>query len=323
MSKYILKRLLWLIPVAMGVCVFIFSIMYFVPGDPAYIILGQGATPAELELKRIELGLNDPFIIRLFNYMKDVFLHFDFGRSYATGIPITTELINRLPKSMIIGLSAMAIALIVGIPLGVNAAVHQNGWGDRISMAVALFGISIPEFWLALMMVIAFSLHLGILPASGIESWTGYIMPAIAMSMSGMAGIARQSRSSMLEVIRSDYITTARAKGVSEHDVIYKHALPNAMIPIITIAGTRLANIFGGSVVIESVFSIPGVGTYLITAVNNRDYPVVEGSVILLAVIFSIVMVIVDLVYAFVDPRIKAQYVGGHSKKRRVTANVR
>jgi peptide/nickel transport system permease protein len=314
MGNYILKRCLWLIPIILGVCIFIFTVMYFVPGDPAQLILGPGATSAELEVKRAELGLNDPYITRLLRYMGDVFLRFDFGRSYMTKIKLSDELVNRLPKTFLVGFVSIAISLAVGIPLGIKAAVNQNGWADRICMLIAILGISVPEFWLALMLVLLFALKMGILPASGIVRWTGYLLPWLALSFGGLAALARQSRSSMLEVIRSDYITTARAKGVAERDVIYKHALPNALIPVVAIVGSRLAGIFGGSVVIETVFSIPGIGTYLVTAINNRDYPVVQGCVIFLAVTFSAVMLLVDLVYAFLDPKIKAQYVsrGGH-----------
>ncbi|MFP3090305.1 ABC transporter permease [Treponema sp. TIM-1] len=317
MGRYILKRCLWLIPIILGVCVFIFTIMYFVPGDPAQLILGPGAAEAELAVKRAELGLNDPYLTRLLRYMRDVFLRFDFGRSYLTGIKITDEIINRIPKTFLVGFVSIALSLLVGIPLGIKAAVNQNGWADRICMLIAILGISVPEFWLALMLVILFALKLGILPASGIVQWTGYILPWLALSFGGLAALARQSRSSMLEVIRSDYITTARAKGVSEHDVIYKHALPNALIPVVAIAGSRLAGIFGGSVVIETVFSIPGLGTYLVNAISNRDYPVVQGCVLFLAITFSAVMLLVDLIYAFVDPKIKAQYMSQSGRRHR------
>ena len=310
MLKYVIKRLLWLIPVILGVCIFIFAIMYFVPGDPASIILGPSASASELAAKRAELGLDQPFIIRLLTYMKNVFLHFDFGTSYTTGNAITSELLVRMPKTLILGSVSIVLALIMGVPLGITAAVHQNGLADRICMIIAMIGISLPDFWLALMMVLLFALKLGWLPPTGVTSWTGYIMPCLALAFAGMAGLARQARSSMLEVIRSDYITTARAKGVSKHDVIYKHALPNALIPIVAIAGSRLAGIFGGSVVIETVFSIPGLGSYMVNAITNRDYPVIEGSVLLIAIVFSVVMVLVDLVYAYLDPRIKAQYEG-------------
>jgi len=315
MKKYILKRLLWMIPVILGVTIAIFTIMYFVPGDPAVIILGAEATEAELQSKREALGLNRPFLIQLGSYMKNVFLHFDFGTSYITNNSITKELLARLPRTALVGFVSMLLMLIVGIPLGITAAVHQNGIGDRLCMIIALAGVSVPSFWLGLLLVITFALNLGILPASGIGGFQYYILPCVASAFGGIAGLARQSRSSMLEVIRSDYVVTARAKGLSERSVIYGHALPNALIPIITVAGSHLAHIFGGSVVIENVFSIPGIGSYMVTAVNNRDYTVVTGSVIFLAVVFSLVMLLVDIVYAFVDPRIKAQYING--KKRR------
>ena len=309
------KRLLWVIPVILSVAVVIFSIMYFVPGDPATIILGNDATEEELFVKREQLGLNDPYIVQLGNYLSRVFLHFDFGTSYKTGQPIVAELIDRLPRTILIGFTAMMITLVIGIPLGITAAVHQNGWADRLCMVVALGGVSIPEFWLALMMVMFFSLRLGWLPAYGIDSWKNYVMPILSGAAGGMAGLARQSRSSMLEVIRSDYITTARAKGVLERDVIYKHALPNALLPIITVAGMHLSHIFGGSVVVENVFSIPGIGSYMILGINNRDYPVVEACVLMLAVVFCLIVVLIDIAYGLADPRIKAQYVGTKKKK--------
>lgn len=311
MTKYIVKRLLWMIPVVLGVTIVIFSIMHFVPGDPAVIILGTEATEAELEAKREQLGLAQPFMIQLGSYMKNVFLRFDFGNSYITNNSITKELLSRLPRTAFVGFVSMILMLIIGIPLGITAAVHQNGLGDRICMIIALIGVSVPSFWLGLLLVITFALKLGWLPASGIGGLQYYILPCIASAFGGIASLARQSRSSMLEVIRSDYVVTARAKGLSERKVIYGHALPNALIPIITVAGSHLAHIFGGSVVIENVFSIPGIGSYMVQAVNNRDYTVVTGSVIFLAVVFSLVMLLVDVVYAFVDPRIKAQYTSG------------
>lgn len=318
MAKYIAKRLLWMIPVVLGVTIVIFSIMHFVPGDPAVIILGTEATEAELAAKREQLGLTQPFLVQLFSYMKNVFLHFDFGNSYITNNSITTELLARLPRTALVGFISMILMLAIGIPLGITAAVHQNGFGDRLCMIIALIGVSVPSFWLGLLLVIAFSLKLGWLPASGIGGFEFYILPCIASAFGGIASLARQSRSSMLEVIRSDYVVTARAKGLSESSVIYRHALPNALIPIITVAGSHLAHIFGGSVVIENVFSIPGIGSYMVTAVNNRDYTVVTGCVIFLAVTFSLVMLLVDVVYAFVDPRIKAQYTSGKKRRKEI-----
>lgn len=310
MGRYILKRLLAMIPVVLGVTVLIFTLMFVVPGDPAELILGAGASRDDIETLRDSMGLNDPYIVQLGRYMKNVFLKFDFGNSYYTGKSVSAELLIRMPKTILLGFSSMILTLAVGIPLGIIAAVKQNSIGDHISMVIALLGVSMPAFWIGLLLVILFSVKLGWLPPFGVENWTGYILPCIASAFGGIAGLARQSRSSMLEVIRADYNTTARAKGVTEREVIFKQALPNAMLPIITIAGSQLSHIFGGSVVIETVFSIPGVGTYMVSAINQRDYPIIEGSVIILAVIFTLVMLLVDLSYAFVDPRIRAKFAG-------------
>lgn len=313
MIFYILKRLLWMVPVVLGVTVLVFTLMYFVPGDPAQMMLPDDATEVEIEQMREYLGLNRPYIFRLFTYIENAFLRGDFGNSYYYKLPVMPALFDRLPRTVLLTVMCITLSLLLGIPLGVTAAVHQNGPLDTSCMILALIGVSMPSFWLALMLVLLFSVNLGWLPATGYESFSNYILPALAGSMGGIASQARQTRSAMLEVIRSDYITTARAKGVAERKVIYRHALPNALIPIITIAGSSFGHMLGGSLIIETIFSIPGVGTYLITGVNNRDYPVIQGGVIFLAIVFSIMMLIVDLVYAFVDPRIKAQY----ERKRR------
>lgn len=317
MGKYILKRLLLMIPVVLFVAILIFTIMEFVPGDPAQIILGSTATENDVLALREELGLNRPYPVRLGEFLYNTFIKFDFGTSYMTGMPVTQEIMARLPRTLILGLLAIAVALGVGIPLGVIAAVHQNGVGDQISMIIALLGVSIPNFWLALLLVMLFALKLGWLPPGGIEGWESYVLPCMSMCVGGIAMQARQSRSSMLEVIRADYVVTARAKGLSNREVILRHALPNALNPIITLAGSNLAIIFGGSVVIENVFSFPGIGQYMVTAINQRDYPIVMGCVVLLAVVFSVVMLLVDLAYGFVDPRIQARYSSG--KKRRTS----
>ncbi len=315
MGRYIAKRLLYMIPVIFGVALLVFTIMYFVPGDPAAVILGGSATQTELDALRENMGLNQPFLVQLATYLKKLFLHFDFGNSYITSLSISRELLSRFPRTFVIALSCMVLSILIGIPLGVNAAVHQNGFGDRISMFVALFGVSMPGFWIGLLLVLLFSLRLGWLPPSGIGGFKFYILPCIANSMGGIATLARQTRSSMLEVIRSDYIVTARSKGLNERNVIYRHALPNALIPVITVVGQSFGRMLGGTLVIETVFSIPGIGAYMITGVNNRDYAAVEGSIIFVAVMFSIVMLLVDLVYALVDPRIKAQYMGTRRRK--------
>lgn len=314
MWRYILKRLLWMIPVLLGVTWLIFTLLYFVPGDPAYTILGPTATEGDLQAMRETLGLTDGYFTRLFRYLGDVILRFDFGKSYVGGTSVTAEIMSRLPNTLILCLGCMLLSVIVGIPLGINAAVHQGGLWDSGSMLIALAGVSMPPFWVGLLLVLVFSLRLGWLPSVGYAGITYFILPWISNSFQGLALQARQTRSGMLEVLSSDYITTARAKGMSKRQVIFGHALPNALIPVITVAGTSLGNMLGGTVVIESLFAIPGVGSYMITGVNGRDYPVVMASVIILALLFAIIMLLVDLLYAAVDPRIKAQY----SAKRRV-----
>ena len=315
MWKYIVKRLLWMIPVLLGISIVIFTIMYFCPGDPASAILGNGATPAAIAEKRAEMGLDEPYLVRLGNYLSQVFLHFDLGTSYFQNQPVMSGILYRLPYTFAIAAISMLLQILIGTPLGITAAVHQNGIADRICMIVALGGVSIPGFWLAMMLV--FSVQLGWLPPYGVGGIEYLILPCIANAFAGIASQARQTRSSMLEVIRSDYIVTARAKGLSEREILYKHALPNALIPIITVVGNGMGMMLGGTVVIESVFSIPGIGMYTTQAINNRDYPIVMGGVLFLGAVFSLIMLLVDVIYAFVDPRIKAQYEGQQSIFRR------
>lgn len=321
MVRYVMKRILQFIPVVLFVAFLIFTILYFVPGDPARSVAGEMATEEQLAMVREQLGLNKPYIVRLGIFMRDTFLHLDFGTSYITGVKISDELFRRLPRTLILGLSSWLIGVVIGIPLGVTAGVNQNKFSDRICMFLALIGVSMPQFWLGLLLVLLFSVRLGWLPSSGLDTPWHYVLPAIAGAFNGLASNARQARSAMLEVIRSDYITTARAKGISRNKVIYKHALPNALFPIITTSSVGLAHICGGSVVIEAVFGIPGVGMYLKTAVGARDYPVVQACVVILAVIFAAIMLAVDILYAFIDPKIKARYAGTAKRKAGVSAD--
>jgi peptide/nickel transport system permease protein len=308
MIKYIIKRILLMIPVLFCVAVIIFSIMYFVPGDPAQAILGSGASQEALAIKREELGLNEPFLTQLGNYLYNIIFKFDFGNSYQTNTPVVTEILTRFPRTLTFAICCMIITVIVGIPLGVSAAVHRGGWIDRLCTFIALLGVSLPDFWVGLMLALIFGIKLGILPAYGIGGISHYILPAIAGSLGGVAMMTRQTRSSMLEVIHSDYVTTARAKGLGERVVLYKHALPNALIPLIMVLGGQFGQCLGGAIIIESVFSIPGLGTYLTAAVSARNYPAIRGCVLFLAFAFGMVMLLVDVIFAFVDPRIKAQY---------------
>ncbi len=308
MTKYVLKRILWLIPVALGVAILIFTILYFTPGDPAVMILGSSATLEDRLTLRTQMGLQDPYFIQLFRFLKQTFLDFNLGTSYFTNKPVMEEIITRFPNTFILAFGSMLFSCISGIPLGIAAAVNQNKLGDRLSMLIALVGISMPAFWVGLLLVLVFSLNLGWLPPSGVGDWTHFMLPIFATSLGGIATLARLVRSSMLDVIRADYVTTARAKGVTKNKSVWLHALPNALIPVITQVGTSFGKTLGGTIVIETVFGIPGIGNYMLTAVNNRDYPIVQGCVVFLALAFSVVVLLVDIIYAYVDPRIKAQY---------------
>ncbi len=321
MIRYIGKRLLWMIPVMLGIAILIFTIMYICPGDPAASILGPSATGVEIAAKREEMGLNDPYIVRLGRYLYDTFIKFDLGNSYKYGTSVFEGLADRMQYTLVVALLCMALQIFVGTPLGIMAATHHNGVSDRVSMFLALVGVSIPAFWLALMMVLLFSVNLGWLPVQGVDQGLKcYILPCIANSFAGIATQARHTRSSMLEVIRSDYIVTAKAKGLSERTILFRHALPNALIPIITIIGNGMGMMLGGTVIIENVFAIPGVGRYMTDAISARDYPVVMGGVLILGLIFSLIMLLVDIVYAFVDPRIKAQYEGKRKQRKSAAA---
>ena len=296
--------------VVLGVGILIFTIMYFTPGDPAQIILGSSATEEQLATLRAKLGLDKSFIQQLGLFLYNTFIKFDLGTSYISGRAITEEIMYRMPYTLLLAVLVIILSTIIGVPLGIVAAVHQDHWQDTAAIAFSLLGVSIPGFWLALMLVLAFSVKLGWLPAYGIGGFQYYILPTVSTALAGVAINARQTRSAMLDVIRADYVTTAKAKGVNEHDVIYKHALPNALIPIITVIGGSFAGSLGGTVIAESIFTIPGIGLYLTDAIAKRDYPAIRGSVVILAIFFSLIMLLVDLIYAFVDPRIKAQYSG-------------
>jgi len=308
MIHYVIRRLLLTILVIVCAAFIIFTIMFFIPGDPAEILMGIGSTPAEVEKKRAELGLDQPYIVQLGRFMYDSFLRFDLGTSWFRGVSVMSGLLGRFPRTFMLGILTVIVVIAGGVPLGVNAAIHRGGWQDRLLMTSSMFFISIPEFWLALMLIIVFSLKLNLLPSFGIESWLCYVLPVVSGSFGGICNVARQTRSSVLEVVSSDYITTARAKGMKEHAVIYKHMLPNALIPVITIAGNYLTRCVGGTIVLEKIFSFPGLGLYMTDAISQRDYPIIRGGVVLMAAFTAILMLIIDLAYAYADPRIKAQY---------------
>lgn len=320
MIRYIIKRIITIIPVVLAVAIAVFTVMYFCPGDPAEIILGATASAQDLFEFREKLGLNDPFFVQLGTFMYEMFLRFDLGEAYLTGVPVVTELAQRFPVTLVLAFSAIILELVVGIPLGMIAAVHRGKWLDNLCMVLALIGVSVPSFWFGLQLLLIFAQKLHVLPAYGIEHWTGWILPIFVNSLRGIAQMARQARSSMLEVIRSDYIVTARAKGLSERTILFRYALPNALIPLIQTAGNSFGMSLGGTVVIENVFSLPGIGQYMVSAISGREYAIIRSTVVVLSIAFCLVMLLVDLCFAFVDPRIKAQYEGASKARRKKAA---
>lgn len=318
MWKYVLKRLGWMVITMLCVAVLIFTIMWFVPGDPAQIILGAGTSQADIDALREQMGLNRPFLVQLGEYMVDTFLKFDLGTSYVYHVPVIEEFMLRLPRTLGLGLMSILISSSIGIPMGVQAALHRNKWQDQGTLLMSMVFISIPQFWLALEMIVLFALKLDWLPVSGIGGIEYWVMPVIANSIGHIAMNARQTRSAVLETIRADFVTTARAKGLQEKKVIWKHMMPNALVPIINMLGQSFGAVVGGTVVIETVFAFPGIGTYMLTGIQGRDYPVIRSCVLILAVFAALIVLGTDLVYAYLDPRIKAQYVSlgnGKSKK--------
>lgn len=318
MLRFIAKRLLMLIPIMLGITLIVLIFITITPGDPVRLMGGDSLTEEEMEAIRVDLGLRDPFIVRYFNYLKDVFRG-DFGISYRTHRPVLDEMLLRFPYTLLLVSISMLLSLAVGIPLGIYAATHQYSWKDNATIFASLFCVSMPNFWFALLLVQFFAVKLRILPTAGVDNWKGWVLPVITMALAYIASIARQTRSNMLEVIRQDYITTARAKGVPEGKVRYRHALKNAIIPVIMIIGQTFGRALGGSLVFEVIFSIPGLGAYTLSALQNRDYPVIQSSVLILSVLFAIVLLIVDVLFALVDPRIRSQY--SSKKKKRSSSS--
>lgn len=308
MFTYIIKRIFSMIPVILGVILLIFLIMQMAPGNPAQLILGDNAPAEAVEELTEELGLNDPILFRYVKYVYDL-TRGDMGYSYITRRSVASEVSARIPATLKLMIVATIVSIIVAIPLGIFAAVKQNTIFDNVSMVISLLGISMPTFWLALMLVLLFSLKLGWFPVQGIDAgWKSYVLPATAIGFVNMAAIARTIRSSMLETIRQDYIRTAKSKGLSDRRVIIKHAFKNALIPTITVIGVQFGALMGGAILTETVFAWPGLGRLVVQSVNNRDTPMVLGCVVAFSVGFSIINLITDLIYGFVDPRIKSLY---------------
>ncbi len=306
MWKFVGKRILAIIPILLGATFIVFFIMSLAPSDITAMI-APDATDAEREELRDSLGLNDPLLVQYGRFVINL-CKGDLGTSFKSKSPVMEELAKRIPYTVMLAFAASLITIIIAIPLGMLAALKQNSLFDSISMAFCLVGVSMPAFWVGLLLMLLFSVKLGWLPLSGATSFKNLILPAMTQSVAGMAAIGRVTRSSMLEVIRQDYIRTARAKGILERTVIFRHAMKNAMLPTITASGLQVGNLLCGGVITETVFSWPGIGRYLVTSISWRDTPCVLGCVVFFVVAISLVNLLVDVLYGFVDPRIKAIY---------------
>ena len=309
MYIYIIKRLLAMIPVLLGVSFIVFFLLGLAPGDAVSVMLGSGADPvAEAKLMH-EFGLDRPLHIRYLDYIYNLFIKFDFGKSFRTRQPIVDEIVKRAPISLTISMSGIFFAALIGVPLGVLSAVKQYSLLDTGTVVTALMFSAVPVFWLAMLLTYFLSLKAGWLPSYGLASWKNYILPILSIVVIYSARIMRYSRSSMLEAIRQYYIRTARAKGATENTVIFVHALKNAFLPIITVIGSLIGALIGGAIVIENLFSIPGLGSVVVSGINTRDIPMVMGASIVIAAFYCTVLLLVDLFYAAIDPRIKARYL--------------
>lgn len=308
MGKFIVKRILFLIPTLLVIIFIVYFIMGLTPSSPGVLILGENASKEAIEQKNEELGYNDPFIIQYFRYVKNASLG-ELGKSWKTGRNVTEEIISRLPVTATLAAGSVLIGAIVGISLGIISAIKQYSLIDFTGTAFAMILASFPGFWIGMILIIVFSLMLGILPSYGATTIKHFVLPWITAACPFIASQLRMTRTSMLEVIRMDYIRTTRAKGQKESKVIMVHALRNALLPVVTLLGIEFGALLGGTVTIETVFSLPGVGSLIIEAIRMKDIPVVTGATIMLAIAFSIIMLIVDVLYVFIDPRIKSRYI--------------
>jgi len=296
-----------MIPIILGVTFVIFFITYLTPGDPAVLLLGEAAPPEAVEALREAMGLNDPFLQRYVTYVANL-LRGDLGISIVTRRGVLVEILDRFPTTLLLAFYGTILSMIIGIPLGILSATKQYTIYDSTATALGLTMVSIPNFWLGLMLIILFSVNLGWLPPSGVATPQAWILPIITIGTGSAAMVMRITRSSMLEVIRQDYIRTARAKGQKESVIIWKHALRNALIPVVTAIGLDFGMLLGGAVLTETIYSIPGIGRFMVDSIRTRDFPIIQGGVLFLAIVFSLVNLLVDILYAYIDPRIKSQY---------------
>lgn len=308
MTKYILKRLLILIPTLLGVSFIVFLLLYLSPGDAALAVAGPNATKEAVDAIRENLGLNEPFLVQYLNYLKNLIFHFDLGTSYHSGRSVSEALLRVFPTTIKLAGGALVIAIIFGITFGVIAALKKNTFIDSMITALGMVGLAMPIFWSGLLLIIVFSTKLKVFPASGFSSIKHMILPWLALGFQSSAVIMRMTRSAMLDVLDKDYIRTAYAKGLSKPKIIFVHALKNAMIPVITTIGLQAGGLLGGSILTETIFSIPGIGRLMVDSIKTRDYPIILGAIMLIAIVYSVISIIVDILYGFINPRIKAEY---------------
>lgn len=305
MLSQLARRLLLSLPTLAGVLVVVFLLLYVAPGDPVQAMVGERADPATIARLRAELRLDDPLPAQFLHYVSGV-LQGDLGRSYVTNRPIVSDIAERFPRTLLLATAAMLLATISGVTIGVLAAVRPNGWFDRLALAVTYLGISFPVYWIGLLLIVLFAVTLRWLPASGYGGIQFLVLPALALGSRSIAYLARVTRSSMLEVLGADFVRTARAKGLTESGVIVRHALRNALIPVITVIGLDFGAYLTGSILTETIFSWPGIGRYVVMAISRRDLPAVQGAVLFLSVVFVLVNLVTDLAYQKADPRVRA-----------------
>ena len=304
-----------MIPVLIGISIIIFTIISLTPGNPARLILGERATQEAINQLNDELGYNDPLPVKYVNYMIDLFQG-DMGTSYRTGGSVISEIGERFPVTLLLAVLDIFLTAVISIPLGVYIAIKKNSIADNVLTIVALIFTAMPSFWLGMLLMLVFAVGLNILPATGSDSFACFILPAFTVALLSVAQIMRMTRSSMLETLRSDYMRTARAKGVKENKIIWKHAIRNALLPVVTTMGVNFGWALGGSVITETVFCMSGVGKLTLLSVSSKDVPLVMGCVLFMSLLFSLITLVVDISYAYIDPRIKAQY-GFKSKSRK------
>ena len=304
MGNFLLRRLLLLIPVLWGVATLVFLLLHFIPGDPIDLMLGDSALGADRETLRDQLGLNDPLIIQYIRYFGDL-LQGDWGTSLFSKKPVFEEIMERVPATMELMFGAMVVTIGVAMPLGLIAAVNKGSWIDQGSMIFSLLGVSIPNFWLGPMLILVFSIYLDLLPVNERGGLEHLILPSLTLGTSLASILARITRSSVVETLQAEYIRTARSKGISELRILFRHALRNALIPIITVIGLQVGVLLSGAIITEAIFDWPGLGNLLISAINSRNYPLVQGCVLFIAGSYVIVNLVIDLLYAYLDPRIR------------------